>query len=193
MAAAQKRTEAHAPADIENTDAFRRMEFVAGQGKHVHRQFLKIDWHLSNSLHSVCVEQDTALMGKTRHLFNGKDIACLIIGKHAGDKGCVGGKRLQVFISVKRALLINRKPCDTVALPLPELHRVQNGWMFNTGCDDMPFFGRILHRRPDGGIVGFRSARREEDLIRCGMQQISNLGTGLCDRTGHLAAERVHA
>ena len=65
--------------------------------------------------------------------------------------------------------------------------------MLHAGGDEVALFGLGLQGGPDGGVVAFGAAGREDDLVGMGAQQGGHAFAGFLHGAAHLAAEGMHA
>ena len=80
-----------------------------------------------------------------------------------------------------------------IALPLPVLTDIENGRMLHPRGDDAALFGLRLQGAPDGGIVAFGTAGREQDFLGLRAEQRGHLFPRILHGAADLPAEGVHA
>ena len=89
MAANHIRGKPGAPANIEHTDPFGGMKFVAGKRQHVHAGITDIDRKLAGGLHGIGVKQNAPVLDLPGNFFHRKYDAGFIIGPHQADDGSI--------------------------------------------------------------------------------------------------------
>ena len=102
--------------NIEDSNPFGRMEFMAGDGKHIDRRFLHIERNLPGCLDSIGVERNPLRLHDLTDFFNGKDHTCFIIGIHDVTRAVSSVMRLPQLIQIQPSLSIHGKFGDPVAL-----------------------------------------------------------------------------
>ena len=81
-----KGADLHALSDIKESDAFRAVQLVSAGAEHINIAFVHIDRHMGKSLHRICMEQNTMLVGDTPDRSDRFDRSDLVICKHYGNK-----------------------------------------------------------------------------------------------------------
>src|SRR5262245_57791222 len=113
MAAVHLRSEAHAPADVQDSDAFRPVNLVRGERQQVDAEFLHVYRNLADRLHGVGVQVETflprvaALFDQRGDLFERLNRADLVVGVHDGDQHGLVGQRLADVFNPYDAFAVN--------------------------------------------------------------------------------------
>src|SRR5438270_241683 len=98
------------------------------------------------------------------YLFDGKDDARLVIGKHHGDKSRVRAKCRTQALKIKRTFFVNLKPRDFVTRLLQPLAQASDGLVLNSCRDDVALFGLMFEHAANSPVVGLASAGGEDYL-----------------------------
>ena len=156
MAAAEElRLEFDAGADVEGTDAFGGVHFMAAEGVEVDAESGEIQGEAAGDLDAVGVEEGSSVMGEGGKFGDRLEGAELVVGVHDGDEaglwaegGLQGGGGYQTV----RVRLQDGEVGVTG-------ERLGDGGMFERGGDD------VAVGAGEGEVVGFSSAAREDDFF----------------------------
>ena len=141
----------------------------------IHIQILKINRRLSQCLRCIRVKERTTLVGNLRKLFDGLDAANFTVRHHNGNQHGIIAHRLPQGSGSYKPVGIHRQIRDRNAFALQAVRRRQHRIVLNGGYDNVatPMNTALLallqcsaRQAEQGGIIGFRSARREDNLGR---------------------------
>ena len=195
VAAVKKLLQASSASDIEGTDAFGAVDFVAGKREQIELELIHIHGNFSGGLHGIGMEVDVGVLGDAADFFERLDGAELVVGVHDGDeRGFVTNGTAQIF-EVDQAILVDVKISYVYALLFESLAGVEDGFMFHKRSDDV----RPRLRTVSGGgsdaenrvIVGFGAAAGEENLLGARADERGHLFAGGLDGSASLLAESV--
>ena len=137
VSAVEKLPEASATADVESADAFRGVEFVAGERKQIDTQCVDVDGDFSGRLDSVGVEINFVFLGDAADFFERLNCAQLVVGLHDGDENGFGANSLADGPGIDLAFLIDWQVSDVCPLLFQGLAGVKDGFVFDSGGDQM--------------------------------------------------------
>ena len=122
-----------------------------------------------------------------------KQHACFVIRPHDGhDGGVLPDGGLQVA-EVDRSVEVDRQVGHLVASFFELPAKLDVGRVLHGGCNDMPL-GRIGEGRSlQCGVIAFRAATGEYDVVRVGPNQPGHAFAGLLDQPCRLCGERIGA
>ena len=185
-------TDTRFTANVQRANAFRTIDFMAGEGHQVHLQLAQIDRQLAHALGGVYVVNDTA--GAT-HLADGSDIlhhADFVIHMHDGNQdGVVTHRRFQLF-EIDNPVALRRQVGHLEAFTLQLTAGIQNRFMLGFAGDDvLAFFLIKVGCTLDRQVVGFSRTRGKDDFARVGTDQLGNLIAGDINRLFSLPAKTV--
>ncbi|CAK8721019.1 hypothetical protein GMJAKD_10215 [Candidatus Electrothrix aarhusensis] len=180
---------------IKHSDPLWRMELMTGQGKKINLALPKIDRNLAHSLDRICVEQDTPLLGQSRHFLDRKQHPGLIVGPHHRNYGSVLGQGFLVGIQVQRTIRLHHEPGDPMLMAGQQVQgftKILDRWMFHSGGNDMPMFRLALQGRENRCGIAFCATAGEHDFFRVRSDQLGDLRTGLLNNLPDLTTKGMH-
>ena len=180
---------------IEDADALRGVELMAGHGEHVDIHGADVNRHMAGGLDRVGVEEDLPLAAEGADLGDGLDGADLVVGEHDGDEAGVVAQGVRDILDPDDAVGVRVEQGDLVALLLQAVQRVEDGVVLELGGDDMllPFPGAEAGRGDDGLVIGLAAAGGEDDLLRVGVNVVRDGLTGGLEGFLRLLAEGIEA
>ena len=190
MATVKKLADACAAANVESADAFGPVEFVAGEREQIDVQRVHVEGKFSGGLDSVGVEINFVFFGDAADFFERLDGPQLVVGVHHGEKDGFGADRSSDSFGIDAAFAIDAQIGDADPLFFGGLARVQDGFVFDGGGDDVGWCVlRRVHSQDwlchsgaedteDGVVIGFGAAAGEDDLLGASTDQRGNLLAG---------------
>ena len=193
MPADDERTEAHAAFYIESTDAFRRVQFVAGKTQHVNGKPGKVHFHFADRLYGVRMEQGALTVRQFGEFFYRINVADLIVRPHNGNDRGFRVDHLLGTLHIEPAFGIDRNMGNGVSAPLQLFAESENRGVFHAGDHDFAAFRAEAQRAVNRRTVAFRSAAGENDFGRLCAEEPGKLFAGCFDMRRDLSAERMNA
>src|SRR5215510_8576517 len=195
MAAVHLRRDAHAPASVQNPDAFRPINLVSGERQEVDAEFLHVNRNLADRLYGVGVQIEmllpglAALLDQRADLFERLDRPDLVVGVHYGDqRGFISQGFTRVF-DPHNAFAINGQVGHAPALLFQSPARGQYRRVFDLRGDDMTALIPVgLGDAFDRQVVRLGAARKKSDLGLVGVEQSCDLLPGVLDGLFRLLA-----
>jgi len=179
VATIEKLLQARAAANVERADSFGAVEFVRGSGKKIDAESFYVEGNFSGGLYSVGVEIDVALCGELSNFGERLHGAEFVVGVHDGDERGVRTKGFFDLVDGDDALGIYGEVGDGDAVFFKGLAGVEDGFVFDVGCDDvLGCAGSGTNDSEDGVIVGLGATAGEDDLLRAGAEKSSDLIAG---------------
>src|SRR5581483_4285611 len=188
MTAIEKLLEPRAAANVESADSLRSVEFVRGEGKQIHAEFVNVHGELSNGLHGVGVKVDIVLRRDAADFLERLDGAEFVVGVHDGNEAGVRANGFANRFGIDEAIAIHRQVGDTDASPanvffgatcrggFNRLAGVEDGFVFEVGGDDvLGGTGSIADDAEDGVIVRFGAAAGEDDFLGTRVEKSGDL------------------
>src|SRR5262249_2448164 len=164
-AADDKRRQLESLANVKRTNTLWRMQLVAGQSKQIDVQFLQVNGNLAHRLYAVNVKDCIRIPAHNlANLFNRKEHARFIVCEHHRNNARIATQRVTQIVQVELAVTINFQPGYFITNLTQMFTKVSNGFVLNSGCDDVTLVWILLKKAADGPIVGFRTARSKNDL-----------------------------
>ncbi len=183
-AAEQERLDATARAigDIQRADAFRAVEFVAGQRQQVNRQFPEINPHLAHRLRRVDVEQDVTLAANCAERLDVLDDAGLIIDVHDRRELRILSQRRGKGGGIQDPVLGGAQPGDLVALLLEHPKHVGHRFVLGRHRHQVLAAMRSVSCSPGNGeVVRLGRSRGPDQRFRVDVQQCRQLACRMLD------------
>ena len=160
-----------AAAQVECTDALGAVELVPGERECIDLPVLDRDGDVADGLHSVRVEEDTALAAERTDGGNRLDGADLVVGRHDGDEEGVRPQGLLDLLGPDAALCVDIevRHLDTLRQCLAGM---QHGMVLDLRRDDVAaaMAQGLLRERADDPVVALAAAAREEEFIRLSIE-----------------------
>src|SRR5262249_57688063 len=107
-------------ADVEGTDALRRVELVAGQRQDVHAEPRHVDRNLAGRLSRVRMHEGAVLVRKPSDLLDRLECADLVVRVHDADEQGGLSKRAPQRLEIDDTVSINRQDRDAATEALEE-------------------------------------------------------------------------
>ena len=167
MPAEHEGLELRAPAHVEESDSLRRMELVPRYGEHVDGNGLHVDLRLSGGLDRVRVENRALLLAYLGDLRDREQGPRLVVRPHRRDelRTLRGGQLGAELVEVDLPDAVHRQLHRLVSLRLEPPNGLEDGRMLHGCRDDLEVFAEPVRRAADRGVVGFRRAGGEDDLL----------------------------
>ncbi len=177
---------------IQRANAFRAIDFVAGEGHQVYFQLAQVDRQFAHALGRINVVDDTAC---TAQLADSGDIlhhADFVINVHDGDQnGVITHCRFKLF-QVDDTVALRRQVSHFKPFTLELTTGVQHGFVFGFAGDDvLAFFLIEIGCTFDRQVIGFGRTGGENNLTRVSANQLGNLITGDIYRLFSMPAKTV--
>jgi hypothetical protein len=195
LTSGHQRRQPEPAANPERAHAFRSVELVRGEREQIDAERLDVDWDLSGRLDGVGVEHRAPSLDERGDLADGLHGAYLVVGVHDRDEGRVVRERRPYGLQAHDAALVDRHDRDPPRLLAEGLDGVQHGLVLDGRRDEMAAASDAerLGDAPNGQVVTFGAAAREDDLRWVGADERRDRVPGLVqDRFGQLP-EVVHA
>ena len=154
-----------AAADVQHTDPFGSIDFVAGDAEKIDRAGLHVERHLADGLGGVGVEDDAAFVAQPADLGDRVDRADLVVGGHDRDQHGSIGDGVGDGVGRNPSMLVAGNDGDLPAFAGQPFDRVENGLVLGGGRDEMVAApGRRKRDSLDGQVVRFGGPRGEDDF-----------------------------
>ncbi len=197
VAADQQRADRHAAANEQGAHPLGRVQLVARKRQHVDVLHVdrQVDRQLAHRLGRVGVEDDVrvGLLGDPGELFDREDHARLVVRVHDRDEQRIAAQRADKISHVEIPLAIDRQEGHVVAAALEVFADLEDRRVLDRRGDHVAPIGVRLGRAPDGHVVAFGGAGREDDFV--GADSAEVLGDprpGPRHGVGRLLGGRVH-
>jgi hypothetical protein len=103
-------------ADIESTNAFGSIQFVATDGQQVNIVLIHIDGNLANSLSSICVEEHLIISADLPNFLNWLNHTNLVVYMDDRSEECIGSDGTSEFIKINQTISLHWQVSDIKAL-----------------------------------------------------------------------------
>ena len=189
-------------AGVEDTDAFRAVEFVRGNSDEVRAGRLRIARQILERLHRVGMEEREcahAARGphQVRDLPNRLDRADLVIRMHHGNQNRPGTERGLERPHVEHALSRDGHGAHRDAVPLEIAAGFEHRFVLDRGNDKFrralrKKLAEPLHDAPQHHVVRLRRRAGEDDLAKIGTERRGDPLAGRVERRDRFLPERMH-
>ena len=139
------------------------------------------------------VESDGSLDLHVRDLFDGENDASLVVRPHDGDDGGIRSNREVEHMEIEGAIRFHWQVGDFVASALEEFAVFDVRRMFDGGGDDVTFARTRRERAMNRSVVALGAATGEDDFLRVGVDERSELSAGIVEMLLDLIPELVGA
>ena len=181
-------------ADVDGADPLGSVELVPRKGEKVDVHRVDVDGDLASGLNGVGMENRPLRFRDGANLGNGLDGAGLIIPVHHADDNRIVPNGLADIFRVDHPRPTDGDVRNFDALRFQVFTGFQNSGMLNGRCHDVPTFGLVGRKNtPNGHVVGFRPATREDDLPGPAPQQRGHPLPGFLDGHPGILALGVNA
>ncbi len=164
--------------DVEGADSLGRVELVPRDREEVHTEVVNPRRDLPGALRGVGVHEHAGRAGDGSDLLDGLDRPDLVVGVHDADEDGARGDGAADGLGIDSSLAVHADDRDLRAQPLKELQRLQDGRMLDGAGDEV--VAAITVGEEDSlqrMVVRLGAAAREDDLVRCGAEQLGDLTT----------------
>ncbi|OQC18642.1 MAG: hypothetical protein BWX70_03456 [Verrucomicrobia bacterium ADurb.Bin070] len=194
MAAQHEGFESRAAPQVEDANAFGRVQLVSGDRKHVDRQALHVDRQFARDLHRVGVDDGARLLGDLDDLLHREHDAGLVVGPHqADDRGRAALQRVAQYLEVDLPQRVHRQLDLAVPHVFEAAAGAQHSRMLDARGDDLGLRPQQFGGAVDRHVVTFGAAAREDNLRRFRVEKGCHAFASALHVLGDLAAKRVHA
>ena len=181
-------------AHVHEADSLGGVELVTRDGQHVDGNGLDVDLRLSGGLHRVRVEDRAVFPAYLRDLRDREESPRLVVRPHRGDelRALRGGELGAQLVEVDLPDAVHRQLHRLVSLRLEPPNGLEDGRMLDGSRDDLEVFAEPVRRAADRGVVGFRRAGGEDDLLGRAVHETGDFLARAVDVLGDAPAELVH-
>ena len=169
LAAVQQRDHARAVTDHDRADALRPVDLVRADGHEVNAPSQRLERHFAERLYRVDMEKrlGTAAFDPLCDRFGGLDRARFVVDRHDADKDRFVSQKAVERFEVNDTVAVDRRVLYIIAQLGKSFRALVDGGMLHRGDDDpvAATFER-LSCAEQYGVVGFRSAGGEDDILR---------------------------
>src|SRR5258707_8177687 len=137
MPAVEKLLQTRASADVQRSNALWRIKLVPREGKQIQAQRVHVDRELPCGLHRVGMKVHVGVSGDAADFLKWLHRAQLVVGVHHGNQRGFLAKSAAQRLWRNDSLPVDGQVGDRYTLLLKRLARVEHGFVFDVGGDDV--------------------------------------------------------
>jgi hypothetical protein len=141
------------------------VKLVAGEREEINAPRLHINGYFSDRLNRIGMKQHAFISGNPGQLFDRLKRAGFIVGRHYAHEAGLLPKGCGQLFRTDDPVSINRKIGYSESLSFQPLASIDDGWMFDGGCDYMVF-----------GVGARESDTFDDKVIPFGTAAVENQG-----------------